>query len=434
MTSTGLALPIRRTAPAAEAVERYFAAFLAVFLALALTRFSPLEPRVTASLDVGMRGDVIKQVGYVALFVAALLPAIIYRPGRVMSAVPAAFLIFFAWCAVTLLWSPVPDIAMRRLTLTFIIVATLFIVAANLSPQRSLAITTKTLNALILLSLVACVALPALAIHQPGDPEKGIIGDWRGVFYHKNIFGSVAAIAVLLNLFSALQNRRLASWTLLTSALFALWMSGSKTSLGVGLLAATIMLAVQWAHGSQYRAIWAKAALATAPLSIAGAVWWFTGPGIQWLSDPELLTGRGRIWQMMAQLIAEHPLGGVGYQSVFQTGVDGVMTDLTANPFFQTLAHAHNGYVEIAVSTGLVGLGLLLCALITSIFGPLRGLTATRFVEAPVLVGIVVFAMVQALTESGLADRDRPVWMLLVLALGVLRSMERGPAGPRQKR
>lgn len=424
MTNAGFAVPGRHAVTTSKAVERYFAAFLAVFLTLALTRFAPLEPRIKASLEVGMRGDIVKQVGYLALFIAALLPAIIYRSSRLKSAIPVAFSVFFFWCSITLFWSPVPDIAARRLTLTVIIMAAIFIATANLPPKLSIKITTNTLNALVLASLFACIAVPSLAIHQPGDPESGIIGDWRGIFYHKNIFGSVAAISALLNVYALKQNNRLFTWLFLLLSALALWMSGSKTSLGVGIASMVVMILTWRIERSRYKTAWMQAMLITSPLAVAGITWWFSGPGLQLLSDPEALTGRGRIWQMMAQLIADRPLGGIGYQSVFQIGYEGVMMDLNGKLFFQTLPHAHNGYLEITVSTGFIGLALFLWAFTLAFFGPLRRLQRMGPLETPLVVGIVAFAMIQALTESGIADRDRPVWMLLILALGILRRLD----------
>lgn len=400
----------------------YFSILLCLFLAAALTGFSPLEPRTAATLDVGVSGDLLKQVGYLCFFFAAIAPAIFTRPSLVIRSIPIAFLVFFAWCATTLLWSPVLDIAARRLILTFVITATLFTLSSLIEPRTTIKVTSNTLNALVVISLIACIFIPPLAIHQPGDTERGAVGDWRGIFYHKNLFGSVAAIATIFNYRKAMEERRKISWFFLLASLIAVWMSGSKTSLGVTAASIAVMSLWTIAHRGMYRQPWVSLTIATAPLSVAALAWWFNGPGLQLLSDPELLTGRGRIWQMMSQLILEHPLEGRGYQSVFQIGSGGILRQLTSNPFFQTLSHAHNAYIEIAVSTGLIGLALFFLAICTSIFSPLRYVPPKNGADVQVTIGVVTFALLQAFTESGLVDRDRPVWMMFVLAIGTLRA------------
>lgn len=131
----------------------------------------------------------------------------------------------------------------------------------------------------------------------------------------------------------------------------------------------------------------------------------------------------------------KNPFGGVGYQSIFQTGGASAFAQMVNDRFFATLSHAHNSYLEIAASTGLIGLALLIWALVSGTFQQLAVARLPRELEA-LLTSISIFVVLHSFSESGLADRDRSTWVLIMLIIGGLNARMRklrNEGGPVQR-
>jgi O-antigen ligase len=76
------------------------------------------------------------------------------------------------------------------------------------------------------------------------------------------------------------------------------------------------------------------------------------------MSDPSF-TGRNDIWEFTLGHIAQHPLVGYGYQAFWGTA-ELVNAWTWTESWGYRASDAHNGYLNIAVMTGLLGLALAL--------------------------------------------------------------------------
>lgn len=398
-----------------------------LFVFATFTGLNPLAERrgFSSALDTGS-ADIFRQICYLALLVGAIL----LSSGKVLRNVPLPMLILFGWFAVTLLWSPVPDIAGRRLGLTIVIAITAFILSEALPLERMVKNLCIVIAIMMVASLAAAMLVPALAIHQVGDTESTTIGDLRGIFYHKNILGGVAAISVILAIYS-IRCKIFVSWQAwgyLFATVLCLYLSRSKTSLGISAIA-VIMYFVWLRFHSLRHLIW----VAPAFVVLVGAL--FSDRLAQFISDPDSLTGRGYIWHLTLEVFMKNPFGGVGYQSIFQTGGASAFAQMVNDRFFATLSHAHNSYLEIAASTGLIGLALLIWALVSGTFQQLAVARLPRELEA-LLTSISIFVVLHSFSESGLADRDRSTWVLIMLIIGGLNARMRklrNEGGPVQR-
>jgi O-antigen ligase len=73
------------------------------------------------------------------------------------------------------------------------------------------------------------------------------------------------------------------------------------------------------------------------------------------------LTGRLEIWTHVVQAIAAHPLVGYGYDVFWQPG--GSFLQFNPGTAGWRPFHAHDGYLELALDLGLVGLAIMLVVL-----------------------------------------------------------------------
>jgi O-antigen ligase len=85
--------------------------------------------------------------------------------------------------------------------------------------------------------------------------------------------------------------------------------------------------------------------------------------GAELLGKSSDLSGRTEIWEFAATMVEHRPWLGYGYK-VFWLGADA-----PAAAFWKAsrdfVPHAHNGFLELALDLGLIGLGLSLAAVIS---------------------------------------------------------------------
>ena len=100
-----------------------------------------------------------------------------------------------------------------------------------------------------------------------------------------------------------------------------------------------------------------RSALAVCALSTLAVLIIFLGSGdlARWLPDDfSTLNGRIPLWVESTDLIAQRPFVGVGYFASRNYLLD----------YFDFAGHAHNSYVEAALTTGMIGFGLMMITLI----------------------------------------------------------------------
>ena len=412
--------------------RRGFAPWIAetAFVALLLLIFVSLQPfaerdTVNTAVGAGMAesaGSTLRQVCYLLTFAVLLTSAVAKHGIRAANAVPILFAVLLAWCAMTSIWATEPSVSFRRAILEMIVVLSALLGVDAVGPERSLKLFSYVLAGILILNWIS-IPIFKQAIHQPDDVETAIVGDWRGVFFHKNIAGAVCAISIMVFLYYAITERKwLVYGTLIAAAFGFLLMTRSKSSLGllpIALMAAAI-----------YRWAWRRdidrliVTIVTALMVIALATLFFTNYEFiaRLLSDPQQFTGRTEIWWGEAAFIRDHPLAGSGFGTFADTGTVSPIHDYVGG-WVNQAAQGHNGYLELAVTTGLIGFTLGMIALVLA---PMRIFWSRGDMEPwlkAMLFGFFVFFVAHNFMESDFLASDGVVWTTYLVMFGVLRSV-----------
>ncbi|HSC61253.1 MAG TPA: O-antigen ligase family protein, partial [Rhizomicrobium sp.] len=139
------------------------------------------------------------------------------------------------------------------------------------------------------------------------------------------------------------------------------------------------------------------------------------------LSDPQEFTGRAAIWQAEIAFIHDHLLLGSGFGSFADTGALSPLHAYVGSSWVDTISHGHNGYLQLMVTTGLVGFTL---AMLTVFFAPavsfwrIDGMD--RLLKA-LLFSLFVFFIFHNLTESDFLESDGASWVVFLMMLAALR-------------
>jgi O-antigen ligase len=349
-----------------------------------------------------------------------ILLLLLRRPRLVLQRIAAVpWLALLALLAVaSSLWSLDPTMTLRR-SIPFAL-AGLFGVyfAVRFPPSRQLAILRLALVLLALATVVFALFLPAIGLdHSPGHGA-----DWQGVFTQKNACGRIMVLATAVVLFG----ERLTLGRLASLALFGLVlvMSGSRGAWIIEGALLLLWLLVQIGRRSSPRArfVLAFAAPVAGVCIVTVAV--LNSSRLDPIVGRDLtLSGRTAIWRQVVHSIAQRPLLGYGYDA-FWRGMQGPSLQIASAVHF-VVVHAHNGFLEIALELGGVGLLLLLLA----------GLRAMRqlwtlWICGPVdriafPLAVLLLIVLYDLDENTLLLYNGLFWVLTVAALVTLDSVVR---------
>src|ERR1700744_5392862 len=221
-----------------RALERNFVAQLA-FVALLLLVFVGLQPFSpppgVASFGGAAQtaqGDSLRQVLYLSVFAVIVLCAIQRRGVGAISAVPVTLALLLAWCCASSLWAAEPGVALRRAGLEVVIVLSALLSVETIGAERAF-FWWRVMLALILLVNFASIPFVPAAKHLAGEVDAALVGNWRGLYGHKNIAGAVSALTALTFLFSRNGWRNWLGIVVAIVAFVFLVMTRSKTSLGL---------------------------------------------------------------------------------------------------------------------------------------------------------------------------------------------------------
>lgn len=400
-------------------------AFL-LFLLLIFVGLKPFAIRDISDLPLGQsgngQGDLWRQLAYLGCFSAIAIAAYLKSGSRLVHAVPPLLAILLGWCMVTSLWAPAPEVAMRRAGLETVIALSALLGVQTVGPERAVAILRALLGAVLVVNF-ASILLVHQAVHLPDEADKQLIGNWRGLYYHKNISGAVCGITALLFFFRALDSKRLWHWLFFAGACLFTIMTHSKASLGLlpAALSAGVIFRVTRAKSLE-RWIVLVAGCAIGAFAVVPAVVDFHSVE-RFLSDPTELTGRVAIWRAELGFIGDHLLLGSGFGSFADTGNLSPLYNYVADKWVQGEAHGHNAYLQLCATIGGIGFVLaLLSLLVLPLLAFRRVRPRDQRVSFAPLFAIFTFVVLHNFVESDFLEGDGPAWVAFLLMLGCLQA------------
>ena len=249
---------------------------------------------------------------------------------------------------------------------------------------------------------------------------------WVGATTHKNVLGELCMVSGVFFLWN-MTRKRMNKGTIvdLLYFLMILWLlkgsetSRSNTAIFLLIISAAILLYASFAKGNPIyiRAYLLKGiyiiALLYSTLQVYSAV--ATGDSalsfITAISGREsTLTGRTELWNDVLDIANRHPFLGVGYGSFW---IGGKSNDLWKKYIWMP-SSAHNGYLDVYVELGVVGLLLLLRVIIIS-FRNIAKNFELDFEYGRIRLTLFLMVLLHNITESSLLRGASNLWFIFLL-------------------
>jgi len=336
--------------------------FIAVFFQLWLTAspFPDLSDPKTLQPDA--EGNLISQV--LAVIMTGTLAGFAYakRLRLVLKAITPLLVLTFLWFAVSAVLSLYVGLAARRLVLASFVIfqAAMFLL---LPQDRNHFVRMLTFGSLAVLVLcyAGVIFAPGLSVHQASDiAEPQLAGNWRGFFAHKNGAGAGMGILIISGIYIFRRfSRGLGSLIIALAAIFLMF-TESKSPIMLLPLALIFSVVLVRLRSPTMKFITVISVPAIIGVLTIGSVAFDSVYAVveKLMSDPSF-TGRNDIWEFTLDHISRHPLVGYGYQAFWGTS-ELVNAWTWTESWGYRASDAHNGYINVAVMTGVVGLALAL--------------------------------------------------------------------------
>ena len=268
-------------------------------------------------------------------------------------------LVYLAFAGASVLWAFSPDRSFVRYIQQVMVVTSIVLPAMLAAPTVDIMRGMFLCFALSLILNSLFVLGGSVTIAQYGLAAVDI--GYQGYFLGKNYLGECAAVAFLLAFHETRHRgwRRVFGIIVVALAIFLVYLSDSKTALGLAFIAP--LLARLTLIFRKITRISPAIILLCIPLCymVVSSISHFNMNRMSYiLYHDSTFTGRTVIWDFVQYEIDRRPLVGWGYQSFWFVPGSPALTE--APGWVKLMPNAHNGYYDTALEMGRIGLALLL--------------------------------------------------------------------------
>ncbi|MBX8802171.1 O-antigen ligase family protein [Ochrobactrum sp. MR28] len=398
--------------------------FILIFLLFWVTVRPFTDLRDPSVLLAEEQGNILQQLVSLSLFAASGL-YLLKNWQIALKMLSPLLILLLGWQFVTVFTSDYSAIAFRRyiFSITAIVTAMAWVILPENTQHFQKMIKYLSLF-ILLLSYFGVIFMPEISIHNMAEVLELVnAGSWRGHFAHKNIAGPAMIVLIIYNLYLLRKEDFLIPAINIILATIFLIYSNNKTSIGLILIA---LLVAQLIRTVRILPLQLLAFFIPIILMAALTVGTVINPSLYDLvssaiSDPSF-TGRTDIWKFAFEQLRAHPWIGFGFDTFWN------MSNLVNGGYdIETWAaragHAHNGYINLALSSGAIGVILFA---IWMLFSPLLDYNRSQKngndpALATMYLRIWVFMMLYANLESPFFAPRGQVWFSLLAAVLALR-------------
>lgn len=373
--------------------------------------------------SVQLEGSPIDAALFGLLSIAAI--AVVIRRSQRSRALLVAnwpILLYFSYCLVSASWSYHPDVALKRWVKSIGDLAMVLVVVTDPQPLSAIR---------RLISRVGFVLLPAsvLLIKYYGNLGRGYTPSGgtmnTGVTTDKNMLGVlllVISLGTLRRLATLVREKRsparrrhlIAHATLLAFGIALLEMANSQTSLACFILGGGLILATEL-RLMRSRIGRVHALCLTIVLSGASMLYAGQSEVAHALGRQGTFSGRTEIWAALLPAVS-NPIIGSGFES-FWISPDVLKFQRALVGWWhpELLNEAHNGYIEVYLNLGVVGVCLMLIVLLRGYLSAIKAFRLNPSVGS-LMLAYIIASVAYSFTEAGFRMLD-PIWLFLLLAL-----------------
>lgn len=332
----------------------------------------------------------------------------------------AWLLALYAYMGLSILWADSTEISFKRWIRTAGDLVMVLVVLTEGNPLKAIAkLFRRSFVLLIPLSIVLSKYFPDLGRlqHKHWGPDM-----WIGVATHKNTLGQLCILAGIYFLWNIIRNRGKKDISLdILYLLMTVYLlnggghSRSYSSILVLIAACAFYLVMERMRldPSQIWGYFLGVILSAFILQVASTAFFDSSIYefiVKLLGKEPTLTGRTDLWRDLIALGMQRPIFGAGYGGFWTPSVNQYVGE--AHPWDP--GQAHNGYIEIFLHLGVVGLVLFGFAVVSALKGAFRQ-CRLDFEYGKSRLILLAPALIHNYSESGFIRPTHLIWFTFLL-------------------
>lgn len=396
-------------------MKRSIRPFENVFSVLSLILFS--QGFYTVILGNNAEGDidsVFLRVVYLFIY-SVTLALLVFRRHRTLYFLKSNLWLLFAigLAIVSVSWSSIPDVAFRKVIA--LLGTSLFglYLGSRYTFKEQLQIYGWVFGICMFFSYLFSIALPSYGIMN----THAIVGAWRGIYPHKNGLGEsmFASFMTFYFLSNVSKERRLLFKILCLLSVVLIFFGKSATAL------MSVLLIFLTAKGLEKLSLRSKRSVFAILLFLIFTFFMSFLLLINFntflsVNDKDItLSGRTILWDTLWNFIQQKPWLGYGYGSFFSS--EGREANLLWQIHDWSPVHSHNGFVQLWIDLGGIGLLVFVLGYISCLFNSLFKYLVSK---EPQMLWIFLFLMYTVflnLTEVSFVAVNSIIWIISVASI-----------------
>ena len=322
---------------------------------------------------------------------------------------------YIVWAGITGFWAVEPDISTRRFLLAVFITGG--IVSSTLA--------TRDIDQLLRVAFWMFAGMTVLCAASVLTTAPTALGH-AAIYPHKNYFAAITSVMAAFAFYQLTNGTRLTKLVACVMLLAAVWfLVEARSKACTALFVLAPLVAYTAAAIARTTRISPAITLTALGLTLFGiyqfgavaGIWDFHAAATAIFGDPTL-TQRTDIWAFALRKIEEAPWLGYGYEVFWGAGPNS--PSVREGPgFVAQMPHAHNGYIDIALQTGLVGLSIFIVLMLSALHACGR-LARTHLGLAGFLLSIIVFSLLYNFLETTFFRSFGAQSMAMVLVITIV--------------
>ena len=332
------------------------------------------------------------------------------------------FLIGLALASVT--WATVPDITFRKVIALIGTTNFGIYLGSRYTFEQQLKIYGWVFGIAIFFSFFFALFMPQYGIMN----TNAITGAWRGIYPHKNGLGESMFASFLTFYFLSLvsQSKQLLFRVLCFLSVVLIFFGESATAL------MSVVFIFSTAQGLSRLSLKSKKSVFFVLLFLIFACVMLLLITINFstflsVNDKDItLSGRTLLWDTLWDFIIQRPWLGYGYGSFFSA--EGREVNLLWQVHGWSPVHAHNGYIQLWLNLGLIGLIIFIFGYLSCLF---NSLFKYLVFKDPQMLWVFLFLMYTVflnLTEVSFVGANSIIWIISLASIYSMKKIKIAPA------
>jgi exopolysaccharide production protein ExoQ len=403
-------------------VNKYFLAAERVFVILSIIFYTggPLPLLLSGGYGEGIDEDVVLSVDYtlqqtiffINYIISLLLLTIRWKKAIYTLSKDRQIWILMLIALISVIWSFDPQLTRpRSIALVGTSVFGLY-VASRFSMREQLKLLGWSFAIIICLSFLFAILIPHYGTMDAG-PHAGAL---RGIFLHKNVLGKIIGIGAIVFLLLGMdaKEKRWWPWAGLGLSFCLLFLSRSSSAM-INFWTTIALIPIFQAFRWRYL-IMVPALIGT--IAFGGGLSLYLNQNASVLlgsigKDPTL-TGRTEMWPHIMDMIWKQPWLGYGYSAFWNDwNSPGAYVWYAAR---WTPPNSHNGFLDLWLDFGLVGLVIFGIGLLQTLMRGLNRLRIDKYWTSYWVILYLTYLILGNITESSLVARNDIFWLLYITA------------------